>query len=770
MTPASVPPLLTVSPQSVLADLNGGQFGRAEQGARALTVAAPDAVWAWTLLGAALRAQGRAQEALAPLAQATQLAPQAADAQCNLGAAYQQLGETDLARACFERSIALDTQFGGSTFAEPYFFLGNLWLAGDPAAHAQIALPYFERALAIRPDFVEALVQKGRALKALQRLSEALVPLKRAVLLCAARDNGARAEVYCNLGDVLLAQHDYVGASEVFQAALALAPQHVLALVNLAFANLSLERYAAAQTLCEQALALNPACFEAHANLSMVCANTGRLGEALRWSESAERIDATRARLFANRGHILGALRHVNEAFGSFHKAIQLQKDEQVANSGLLFLLAREGAGSPVAYLGTARQWEHNMLSPAELVAANQRQTQRQFKRRPLLENGVRRKLRVGYLSGDFRQHVVAQFIEAVLAGHDRSALTLVAYSNHPQADAVSARIEASVDLWRRVHTLDDAALCQQIDDDAIDVLVDLSGHTDHNRLGVLARRAAPVQVHYLGYFASTGLSQIDYWLADEVLVPPAAQAHFCEAVWRLPRTWVAYQGRADAPPVHWVPRGNGEVWLGCFNNLNKITPETLVLWAKVLHALPRAKLCLKTKALGDPLNRAHVGAALNALGITSDRLNLWGPTADWQGHMSLYNALDIVLDPVGGQGGGTTTCDALWMGVPVVTLAGDRMANRMSASMFYALGHPEWVAESETDYIHVVHQLAEDVVLRQTLRPSQREKMQRSPLCDAHGLAQHLGAAYQVMFERWCDTSRADQTNSNFSPTGLLS
>ena len=220
--------------------------------------------------------------------------------------------------------------------------------------------------------------------------------------------------------------------------------------------------------------------------------------------------------------------------------------------------------------------------------------------------------------------------------------------------------------------------------------MIDLSGHTAHNRLGVFARRAAPVQAHYLGYFASTGLAGMDYWIGDEILTPATTDSHFSEQVWRLPRIWVSYDGRADAPVPDWRPSQGGAVWLGSFNNLGKLTPATLALWAQVLHALPQGKLLLKTKGLSDTGNRQRILEAMSGHGILPDRIELQDSSATpgWPAHMAYYDRLDIALDPVGGVGGGTTTCDALWMGVPVITLEGDRMASRMTASMLDAIGH----------------------------------------------------------------------------------
>lgn len=253
----------------------------------------------------------------------------------------------------------------------------------------------------------------------------------------------------------------------------------------------------------------------------------------------------------------------------------------------------------------------------------------------------------------------------------------------------------------------------------------------------------------------------MDYWIADEVLVPAEAQSHFVETVWRLPRVWVSYQGREDSPEVKWKEKEGGEIWLGSFNNLGKLTPETLSLWAKVLHEVPKAKLLLKTKALEEALNRQRIEEAFKAHGIEANRLELRGNTKDWTEHMDLYNQVDIALDPVGGVGGGTTTCDALWMGVPIVTQAGERMVQRMTASMLSALGRPEWVAQSEEDYIPKVRELANDREGRAQAREGQRQRMRQSALCDAKGLAGALEDAYEAMYDRWWENKGRAQSQA---------
>ena len=330
----------------------------------------------------------------------------------------------------------------------------------------------------------------------------------------------------------------------------------------------------------------------------------------------------------------------------------------------------------------------------------------------------------------------------------------MFAYAINDMRDIVTDRLQALVEHWVPVAGMTDAKVLDQIEADGIDVLIDLSGHTAHNRLGVFARRAAPVQAYYLGYFASTGLTEMDYWIGDEMLLPGETDSHFSEQVWRLPRVSWSYDGRADAPIPSWRPSPDGTVWVGSFSNLGKLSPPTLALWAKVLHALPQGKLLLKTPAFADPSSRKRILDAMTGHGILPDRIELQdsSATAGWAEHMAYYDRLDIALDPVGTMGGVTTTCDALWMAVPVITLQGDRVATRATAAILNAIGHPEWVTRSGAEYLDKVVELARDLEQRKVLRTGLRERMACSPLCDAQSLAGSLENAYSEMFMRWFD------------------
>ncbi len=529
-----------------------------------------------------------------------------------------------------------------------------------------------------------------------------------------------------------------------FGKALAITPDDAKAHNNLGNALTDQGRYDEAIASYHQALALNPDEAEAHNNLGNALKELGRLDDAVNSYGQALACRADFAEAHNNLGLALQDQGKLDDAIASYRQALSCKPDYVSAHSNLLFLYAYQVLLDPPAYLALARGWEQACVPAAERQTARNRT----FRRAPL----AGRRLKLGYVSGDFRQHAVSYFVEQLFKHHDRARIELFAYSTRGQRDAVTARFETLAEHWVPLVGLHDTAIRDRIETDHIDVLVDLSGHTAHNRLGVFARRAAPVQAYYLGYFASTGLTEMDYWIGDEILTPAETDRHFSEQVWRLPRTCVSYNGKADVPLPDWRPAADGTIRVGSFNSLNKLTPATCALWAQVLHALPEGRLLLKTKQLADAGNRQRILDSLSAHGIASNRIDLrdGSITPSWAAHMAYYDHLDIALDPVGAMGGVTTSCDALWMAVPLVTLLGDRVASRMTASILNAIGHPEWIAQSEAEYIDKVVALARDVELRKNLRATQRSRMAQSPLCNGGDLAINLENAYVEMFERW--------------------
>jgi predicted O-linked N-acetylglucosamine transferase (SPINDLY family) len=348
--------------------------------------------------------------------------------------------------------------------------------------------------------------------------------------------------------------------------------------------------------------------------------------------------------------------------------------------------------------------------------------------------------LRVAFLSPDLRNHSVAYFLEPLLRHLDRSKFEIVLYHDHFQVDAMSERLRGYAALWRNFVGQSNLAVEKTIRADTPDILIDLAGHTGFNRLPVLARRVAPVQMSYLGYPNTTGLRTMDYRLVDAITDPSDHDQSFhTEKLIRFaPCAWT-YQPPETAPEP--APPSAGPLTFGSFNNFAKVSDPTLRLWGQVLAATPGSRLLLKAHSLDDPELGAIVEAKLAQLGIDRSRIELLGRTPNLQAHLALYQRVDVALDTFPYHGT-TTTCEALWMGVPVVTLLGDRHAARVSASLLTAAGHPEWIAHSENEYMSIATALAADTAQRAALRHILREDMRRGPLLDHTGQAARFAAA----------------------------
>ena len=692
-----LPPPPAADVNALIALYNGRRYAEAESRTRTLLGLYPEFGFGWKLLGGILQVQGK--DALPAFQKTAQLLPDDPNAQYNLGVALKSAGRLEDAAVSYRHAVKL------------------------------------------KPDFAEAYGNLGSVFKDLGRLEDAVASYRHAIKI-----RPDSSDTYINLGIALNGLGQVEDAAASYRKAVELKPDSVLAYFNLGNALKDSGRFEEAMASYKQAIEIKPDFAGAHNNLGGMLKNFGQLDAALASYRRALELKPDFAEAYNNVGGVYKDLGQLDAALASYRSALEFKPDFAEAYSNLLFLNSYNALIDPHEYLAMARNWERACVPAQEREAARLRT----FQRRPL----AGRRLRVGYVSGDFRQHAVSYFIEQLFAHHDRTRIEIFAYSTQGNRDAVTERLQTMVDHWVPIAGISDASVRDRIEADGIDVLIDLSGHSSNNRLGVFARRAAPVQAYYLGYFASTGLTEMDYWIGDEILSPPETDSHFSEQVWRLPRVSWSYDGK-DAPAPAWHPDPDGSVWVGSFNNLGKLTPATLALWAKVLRALPEGRLLLKAKELNDARNRQRILDAMADHGIQPDRIKLQdrNATPNWHEHMAYYDRLDIALDPVGAMGGVTTTFDALWMAVPVIALQGDRAASRATAAIVGALGYTEWAAGTEADYIDRVVSLARDVERRKALRYAQRERMASSPLCDAKGLAVSMENAFIEMYERRVDS-----------------
>jgi predicted O-linked N-acetylglucosamine transferase (SPINDLY family) len=573
---------------------------------------------------------------------------------------------------------------------------------------------------------------------------------------------------------LVLAQR-WPDAEAAYRVLLARWPQNAEARNNLGFVLFRQEREAEALVEVEAALALDPGYVDAKHNLATLLDHAGRQEQALRLARevAAERPDDSSAHAMV--GNILTKMGQPQAAIPHYREAVRRDPANAAAHSSLLCVLhyAGRAAGYPpdaifAAHRDFGEQHRPSVLPPRE----------------PAMVDGARR-LRVGYVSPDFRSHAVAFFFEPLLEAHDRSAFEVFCYANVRRPDAVTDRLRVQSDCWRDISGLSDDAAAALIRDDGIDVLVDLAGHTADNRLPVFARKPAPVQVTYLGYADTTGLPAMDYRFTDEWADPPAASGSddcpagtgeaaraagagpltppagtdrwHTEELVRLPGGFLCYQPLLEAPPVAAppsdAPDAAGRVTFGSFNNLAKVTPETIGMWAGVLRAVPGARLVLKSPAFDAETVRERVVREFGRHGVGADRLDLLSYVPGMANHLALYARVDVALDTFP-YNGTTTTCEALWMGVPVVTLAGETHVERVGASLLTRVGLADLVAESPEAYVATAVALAHDAARRRTLRAALREQLRRSPLMDPLLLTRSIEQAYRAMIDYWRETA----------------
>ena len=364
------------------------------------------------------------------------------------------------------------------------------------------------------------------------------------------------------------------------------------------------------------------------------------------------------------------------------------------------------------------------------------------------LDRSGERRLRVGYISADFRQHAVAWFAEPLLAAHDRACIELFCYAAVARPDSVTERFRALAEHWRGIAGLDDAAVAELIRRDGIDVLVDLTGHTAGSRLLVFARRPAPVQVAYLlGHGYTTGLSAMDAFLADAALAPPGAEALFSERLIRLSRIPLAYappDTMAEAGPLPAV--ANGFVTFGYFGRTGRLNDTVIASWSRILREVPRARLTLNSAPFREPAFGDLIATRFAAHGVDRDRLELIA-TVPQSATWAAYGGIDIALDPFP-HNAGTTTIEALWQGVPVVSLAGRPSVGRFGAMILHAVGMDNWVSDDIDGYVACAVTAATNLDKLTQVRAALRQRVADSPLCDAAGLARQVEAAYRALYD----------------------
>ncbi|MDT8399502.1 MAG: tetratricopeptide repeat protein [Pseudomonadales bacterium] len=638
-----------------------------------------------------------------------------------------QQKQLDKARDCLHNILQTDPMHSESNH-----------LLGIIATHLgqhEEARRLVRRALENSPLEPEFFVSYGLILQGLGELNAALAAFERALQL-----DAANALTQLHMANLCLSMNRLEQALIACMQAIRLQPERVDARNSLGLILINLQRPDEALISFDEGIALKPDIPHLHNSRGIVLGVLGRLVEAEAAYAKALELDPAFAEAHNNRGETQRLLGLAEQAEASYRRALALNPDYASAHSNLLLLLAANAHLSPQQMLQELQQWDrvHGRAGREQGLPA-----------REPAESGQARpsRLRVAYVSPDLFSHPVSYFLEPLLAGHDSARVEVYLYSAGTTHDQVSERLQSLCAHWRQVDRLSNAELAQLIREDRIDILVDLSGHTMNNRLGAFTYRPAPVQVTYLGFFAPTGLQAMDYWITDSVLHPEDTRELAVESIYRLPRCWVAYQPPREGPGVAPCPSTDSRVTFASFSNLSKLTPAVIATWSELLHRLPASKLLIMDQTLGDSGVVQLLLKRFEKHGIHEHRLLLekGKPRLDY---LETYARVDIVLDPFP-RTGGTTTADALWMGVPVITLSGQRYVERISTSKLLAMGLPELVADSPADYLEKALALAENPGRRAELRASLRQDLLDSPLGDGKGLAQAMETAFQDMWDK---------------------
>jgi predicted O-linked N-acetylglucosamine transferase (SPINDLY family) len=737
-----------------------GRLDQAETLCRQILQAEPDHPETLHLLGVVEYQLGRHAAAVQYISRALTLNPANPEYHNNLGEAYRAQRRFDAAVTHFRQALALKP-----TFAEGYY---NLALALHEQQGLEEAVTYYQKAIEVRPAYAEAHNNLGVALQAQGQLEEAMVHYRQALLI-----DPKHIEAHNNLGLALQCSGKLEEAIEQYRRVLTLRPDYAEANFNLGNTLANQGRLDQAIDHYRQALSLKPSHAETHNNLGNALQAHGSLEEAIGHYQQALTLKPEYAEAHNNLASALKDLGKLEEAIARIHQALALKPAFPEAYSNLGIVLRDQG--QPERAVACFRQalvlkpnlpevhsnlifamTYHQGYAPEEIGRAHQNWDERQA--RPLAsqlkphtnERNSNRRLRVGYVSGDFVSHSVSYFFEPLLAAHDRAQVEVFCYSNGVCVDPVTVRLRHLAHAWRQITAMGDDAVAELIRADRIDILVDLSGHTAGNRLMVFARKPAPVQVTYLGYATTTGLSAMDYRLTDWFLSPPDSPEWSSEELIRLEPSCHCYRPPADAPPVAPLPAITiGHVTFGSFNSLAKLTTPVIGVWAQILHALPQACLILKDRTLADSAQRQRYLDLFEQHGIGGNRITLL-PRAPIHGdHLAVYGHIDLGLDPFP-YNGCTSTCESLWMGVPVITLAGVMSYSRYGLSLLSTLGLDDLVTTTPEAYVAKAVELATQPNVLARLRATLRSRMAASPLCDNITFARNVDRAYRLMWHRW--------------------
>lgn len=587
-----------------------------------------------------------------------------------------------------------------------------------------------QKAIDLLPSDAQALTNLGITLKELRRLEDAKTCYLRAIKL-----KPDYAEAYNTLGNILKDLGELEASEKSYKSALTIAPNYSDAHCNIGVTLTELGRFDEAEISLHNALSINPNDSNAYYHLGNLLKKTGHFKDAEKYFRQALNIDPKIALAHFNLAVTLTDLQLMDEAEASCRNALKIKPDFIIAQSALLFLLNYRGDQNLELSLEEAHKFGQIVTNKVKS----------RFTAWNCPDNPAR--LRVGFVSGDLRDHPVGYFMESILKQIDLSRFEFIVYATNKMETDLTFRIKPFISTWRTIVDIEDEAAALLIHSDAPHILFDLSGHSEFNRLSLFAWKPAPVQVSWLGYFATTGVKEIDYLLCDKTGVPDESKKYFTETLWYLPDTRLCFSTPEYEITVSELPSlQSGIITFGCFQNIAKIEPAVLDIWSKILDAIPNSQLRFQHEKLDNQSFIAIFKNLLTEHKIDTDRVTIVGYMPRFE-YLKAYSNVDLILDTFP-YPGGTTTCEALWMGVPTITLAGRTLLERQGASILNAAGVPEFITRTKEEYQAKAIELTSNLEHLSKIRSGLRLKIVNSPLFDAERFAKNFEDALWGMWK----------------------
>jgi protein O-GlcNAc transferase len=677
---------------------------------------------------------GNAEQAEAIYREILTVQPDNAGVYNDLGNLLQEQDRIEEAIDCYQKAIQLDPGFAGAYY--------NLAETLQNTGKLDEALELYKKAIELHPDLAGAYYNIGIILQEKRQFDEAIMHYLKVL-----KFNPNDADTLNNLGIIMEEKGFSDIAANFYGKTIEHNPDFAPAYNNLGDVLEKMGQRDEAVRYYEKAVQLNPGIDGIYNKLGMILQEKGQLDEAVNFYHKALQMDPTFAEAYNNLGTVLQEKGQLDEAVRCYQKALQLDSTFTMAYDNLRY-----------AFQAHLMMMSYNPDFTAQTVFSEHVRFAKQYAEplypaKPTYINdcSLARRLRIGYVSPDFRRHSVASFIEPVLSAYNRERFEIFCYSDVEVADEVTERIQGYADQWRSVVGMSDETVAEMIHEDAIDILVDLAGHTESNRMLLFARKPSPVQATWIGYPATTGLSTIDYKIVDNFTDPPGMTEQFyTEQLMRMPESFLCYRPDSESPEISGLPAlSSGHITFGSFNNFIKVSPKVIELWAAIMKEIPDCHLIMKDKSFHDTSACENAKDMFTQKGIDAGRI-LLQPFEQFSSYLESYNQVDIGLDTFPWNGI-TTTCDALWMGAPVITLAGPAYAARAGVSLLTNIGLPELVAGTPEEYLSIAVNLARDIQRLTYLRAQLRDMMTKSPLCDAERFTANLETCYHRMWEAWC-------------------